>query len=243
MKVIGVIPARYGSTRFPGKPLALVAGKPLLQWVIEAAKKSKLIDQLIVATDDERIMKLAETCHVDSVMTDSDLPSGTDRIWAAVQKEQFDIALNIQGDEPLLTGEVLDILVQSMIDNPKSEMATLGHDFKSVKDMENPNVVKIALNQKNEAIYFSRFPIPYSRVKDFTPDANLQHVGLYGYRKGFLQKFCETPAHSLELSESLEQLRALYLGAKIQVTRVEYETRGVDTPEDVLIVESKLLKK
>jgi len=243
MKVIGVIPARYGSTRFPGKPLALIAGKPLLQWVIEAAKKSKLIDQLIVATDDERIMKLASDCDVDAVMTDSNLPSGTDRIWAAVQKEQFDIALNIQGDEPLLTGEVLDTLIQSMIDNPKSEMATLGHDFKSVKDMENPNVVKIVLNQNREAIYFSRFPIPYSREKDFIPTANLQHVGLYGYRKGFLEKFCKTPAQALELSESLEQLRALYLGAKIQVNRVDYETRGVDTPEDVLIVERKLLQK
>lgn len=243
MKVIGVIPARYGSTRFPGKPLALVAGKPLLQWVIDAAKKSKLIDQLIVATDDERIMKLAEDCNVDAVMTDTNLPSGTDRIWAAVEKEQFDIALNIQGDEPLLTGEVLDTLIQSMIDNPKSEMATLGHPFKSVKDMENPNVVKIVLNQNGEAIYFSRFPIPYSREKNFSTDANLQHVGLYGYRKAFLQKFCQTPAQKMELNESLEQLRALYLGAKIQVTSVEYETRGVDTPEDVLIVERKLLKK
>lgn len=243
MKVIGVIPARYGSTRFPGKPLALIAGKPLLQWVIDAAKKSKLIDQLIVATDDERIMKLAEDCAVDAVMTDTNLPSGTDRIWAAVKNEQFDIALNIQGDEPLLTGEVLDTLIQSMIDNPKSEMATLGHPFKSLKDIENPNVVKIVLNQNNEAIYFSRFAIPYSRGIEFSQDVNLQHVGLYGYRKPFLQKFCETPAQAIELQESLEQLRALYLGAKIQVTSVDYETRGVDQPSDVLIVERKLLGK
>lgn len=243
MKVIGVIPARYGSTRFPGKPLALIAGKPLLQWVIEAAKKSKLMDNLIVATDDDRIMKLAEDCNVDVVMTDTNLPSGTDRIWAAVKNEQFDIAINIQGDEPLLTGEVLDTLIQSMIDNPQSEMATLGHPFQSLKDIENPNVVKIVLNHNSEAIYFSRLPIPYSRGKEFSESANLQHVGLYGYRKPFLKKFCETPAQDLELQESLEQLRALYLGAKIQVTSVDYETRGVDTPEDVLIVERKLLGK
>lgn len=243
MKVIGVIPARYGSTRFPGKPIALIAGKPLLQWVIEAAKKSNLINKIIVATDDERILKLAKKCDVEAVMTDSELPSGTDRIWAAVKNEQFDIALNIQGDEPLLTGEVLDTLVQSMIKNPNSEMATLGHPFQSQKDMENPNVVKILLNINNEAIYFSRFPIPYSRGKEFSQGVNLQHIGLYGYRKSFLKKFCETPAHPIELQEALEQLRALYLGAKIQVTSVEYETRGVDTPEDVLIVESKLLGK
>lgn len=243
MKVIGVIPARYGSTRFPGKPLALIAGKPLLQWVIEASKTSKHIHELIVATDDERIMKLAKDCGVKAVMTDSDLPSGTDRIWAALKKEQFDIALNIQGDEPLITGDILDTLIESMINNPKSEMATLGHPFKSFKDVENPNVVKIILNQNNEAIYFSRFPIPYSREKEFSQGVNLQHIGLYGYRKAFLQKFCETAAIPLELHEGLEQLRALHLGAKIQVTSVEYETRGVDTPEDVLIVESKLLAR
>jgi 3-deoxy-manno-octulosonate cytidylyltransferase (CMP-KDO synthetase) len=243
MKVIGIIPARYGSTRFPGKPLALIAGKPLLQWVIEASKKSKLITKLIVATDDKRILELAQKCDVQALMTDSELPSGTDRIWAACKNEQFDIAINIQGDEPLITGEVLDSLVQSMIKNDKVEMATLGHPFKSQAEMENPNVVKIVLNQQGEALYFSRLPIPYSREKEFSQGVNLQHIGLYGYRKAFLQKFCETPTTSLERYEGLEQLRALYLGAKIQVTSVEYETRGVDTPEDVLIVERKLLKK
>lgn len=243
MKVIGVIPARYGSTRFPGKPLALVAGKPLLQWVIEGSEKSTLIDKIIVAADDEKILKLAEDCGIDGVMTDSDLPSGTDRIWAALKDEQFDIAVNIQGDEPLITGAILDTLVQSMIDNPNSEMATLGHPFKTLKDMENPNAVKIILNQNNEAIYFSRFAIPYSRNKEFSQSVSLQHVGLYGYRRAFLKKFCETPAHPIEIGEGLEQLRALYLGAKIQVSSVEYETRGVDSPEDVLIVEGKLLQK
>jgi 3-deoxy-manno-octulosonate cytidylyltransferase (CMP-KDO synthetase) len=243
MKVIGIIPARYGSTRFPGKPLALIAGKPLLQWVIEGSKNSKLINKLIVATDDERIFKLAQDCDVEVVMTDSNLPSGTDRIWAACSKEVFDIAINIQGDEPLITGPILDTLVQSMIKNEKAEMATLGHPFKSQSDMESPNAVKIIMNQKGEGIYFSRLPIPYSRDKEFSQSVNLQHIGLYGYRKAFLQKFCETAPCLLEKHEGLEQLRALYLGAKIQVTSVEYETRGVDTPEDVLVVERKLLQK
>lgn len=243
MKVIGIIPARYASTRFPGKPLALIAGKPLLQWVIEASKTSKLINKIIVATDDERILILAKTCGVEVVMTDSELPSGTDRVWAAAKKEQFDIAINIQGDEPLITGQVLDTLVQSMIKNENVEMATLGHPFKNQSDMENPNTVKIVLNKKGEALYFSRFPIPYSRDKTFSQGVNLAHIGLYGYRKAFLERFCETAPTDLERLEGLEQLRALYLGAKIQVTSVEYETRGVDTPEDVLIVERKLLQK
>src|SRR5690606_3010668 len=176
-------------------------------------------------------------------MTDSDLPSGTDRIWAALKNRQFDIAINIQGDEPLITGEILDTLVQSLLDNPESEMATLGHPFKSQKDVENPNIVKIVLNKNHQAIYFSRFPIPYSRSKNFSQDSNLQHIGLYGYRKVFLQKLCETAPTALEIKEGLEQLRALYMGAKIQVTSVEYETRGVDEPQDVLIVENKLQKR
>src|SRR5690606_30262429 len=126
---LGVIPARFGSQRFPGKPLANIAGKPLLQWVIEASKASTKIDEVLVATDDERIAALAKSCGVEAVMTDSNLPSGTDRVWAAVSDRDFDLVINIQGDEPLLKGEILDILVQSMIDKPSCEMATLGHKF------------------------------------------------------------------------------------------------------------------
>ncbi len=243
MKVIGVIPARFASTRFPGKPLKLIADKPLLQWVIEGSKTSTLINELIVATDDERIAALSEKCGVRAIMTDSSLPTGTDRIWAAIKDKNFDIAINIQGDEPLITGGILDTLVNSLLEHPESEMGTLGHPFHDQKDIENPNIIKIVLNQNNQAVYFSRFPIPHSRVKEFSQDSNLQHIGLYGYRKAFLKKFCETPATALEINEGLEQLRALYLGAKIQVTSVEYETRGVDEPQDVLIVEKKLSER
>lgn len=243
MKVLGVIPARFGSQRFPGKPLANIAGKPLLQWVIEASKTSKKIDEVIVATDDERIAALAKSCGVEAVMTDSNLPSGTDRVWAAIKDRSFDLVINIQGDEPLLKGEILDTLVQSMIDNPECEMATLGHKFTNKDNISNPNVVKIVTNKNNEAIYFSRFAIPYSRTNEISSTANLQHIGLYGYRKSFIKIFCNTPAQELELAEGLEQLRALYLGAKISVTEVTYETRGVDSPDDIKFVESELLTR
>jgi 3-deoxy-manno-octulosonate cytidylyltransferase (CMP-KDO synthetase) len=247
-QIIGVIPARYASTRFPGKPLALIAGKPLLQWVIEGSKKSKLIQKILVATDDERIADLAKKCGVEPIMTPSELPTGTDRIWYALKKydqqnQKFDIAINIQGDEPLIQAEILDALAKDMIDHPECEMGTLAHPFKNAEDIANPNTAKIVLNHKNEAIYFSRFPIPHSRVlaeKGKEQSVSLQHIGIYAYRKNFLQKFCETPAQPLEIHEGLEQLRALYLGAKIKVVTVGYETRGVDTPEDVIKVEKLL---
>jgi len=249
-KVIGVIPARYGSTRFPGKPLALIAGKPLLQWVIEGSQKSKHLSQILVATDDERIATLAKKCGVEVAMTPSELPSGSDRVWFALKDKNFDVAINIQGDEPLIQAEILDALASAMIANPACEMGTLGHPFKNEADILNPNTAKIILNHNQEAIYFSRFPIPFSRDKDMTKtlgqggqSVNLQHIGIYAYRKDFLRKFCETPIQPLEQFEGLEQLRALYLGAKIKVVTVHYETRGVDTPEDVILVEKQLAKR
>lgn len=241
-KVLGVIPARFASSRFPGKPLALINGKPLLQWVIEGSQSSQLISEIIVATDDKRIFDLAKKLNVKVTMTDPDLPTGTDRIWAALQKEQFDIAVNIQGDEPLIRGEILDSLVSAMIERPNVDMCTFGAPIENEEDLNNPNVVKIVFNKNHEAIYFSRFPIPYSRDKKLkTQGVNMAHIGLYGYRKNFLRQFCETPACSLELHEGLEQLRALWMGAKIQVVPTNYQTRGVDTPEDVILVE-KLMK-
>lgn len=242
MKVLGVIPARFQSTRFPGKPLALINGKPLLQWVIEGSRSAKTISEIIVATDDKKIFDLALSLNVNAVMTDPNLPSGTDRIWAAAKDRAFDIALNIQGDEPLIRGEILDELVIAMKNNPHIDMCTLGTPFKDQEEVLNPNVVKIVLNSKNEALYFSRFPIPYSREKEFKAQGvNLAHIGLYGYRKEFLREFCATKPSELELHEGLEQLRALWMGAKIYVVPTSYQTRGVDNPEDVILVE-KLMK-
>lgn len=240
MRVLGVIPARYGSTRFPGKPLVEIAGKPLLQWVIEGAASSKSINELLVATDDPRIAALSKKLGVRAIMTDSDLPSGSDRVWAAVKDEACDMALNIQGDEPLIRGEPLDQLIACFDNQPEVMMATLGRKMTS-EALESDTTAKIVLNKSGQAIYFSRFPIPYSRLKkDASQYACLKHIGIYAYRKSFLKTFCEQAPTEIELAEGLEQLRALYLGAKIQVVQTDYESWGVDTPSDVLKVEKKL---
>lgn len=242
MNVIGVIPARYGSTRFPGKPLAEIAGKPLLQWVIEGARSSQLVKQVIVATDDARIAALGERVGVRVAMTKSDLPTGTDRVWAALQSEEYDVAINIQGDEPLITGQLLDQLVLPFKTDASLEMSTLARKL-SHDDLMSPNTAKIVVNSRSEALYFSRLPIPYSRRPfDAISPVSLKHIGLYAYSREFLRDFCAQPPTALEVSESLEQLRALYLGARIKVVEVEHDSWGVDVPEDVAKIE-KLLKK
>lgn len=237
MRAVGIIPARYGSTRFPGKPLALIAGKPLLQWVIEGAKTSRKLADVAVATDDERIANLARACGVKALMTDSDLATGTDRIFQAAQQIEADVLINIQGDEPLIDGTLLDRLVEPFVADPTLEMATLGRPLDH-ESLSSANTAKIVLNKKDEALYFSRLPIPWTRQ---TPPANfagaLKHIGIYGYRKDFLAKFCAEPPAPIEIAESLEQLRALYLGARIKVVRVEHDSWGVDTPDDVLKIE------
>ena len=242
MKIVGVIPARYGSTRFPGKPLVDLLGRPLIQWTIEGSQKSKLLSDLIVATDDDRIKKAAEAVGVKVAMTPSELPTGSDRIHAAIQNIDCDIVVNIQGDEPLVTGELIDRLAQVFIDDPNLDMATLAHPI-SDEELESPNAVKVVLNHKDEALYFSRFPIPYSRSKAAEMGSHegcLKHIGMYAYTKKFLKKFCETPPAFIEKAESLEQLRALYLGAKIKVVRVKEASLGVDTPEDLVRLEKLL---
>lgn len=239
MKIIAVIPARYGSTRFPGKPLELLKGRPLLQWVIEGAAKSKLIQQVYVATDDERIADLARQLKTDVVMTSPDCATGTDRIFEATRNIDYDVVLNIQGDEPLIDCDYIDPLAQAFLNNPHLDMATLAHPL-ALEDLANQNAVKVITNTHDEAIYFSRFPIPYSREAAGESSVALKHIGLYGYQKSFLQKFCTSPQALIEKHESLEQLRALYLGAKIKVLRVAKPTYGVDTPEDLQKLEALL---
>lgn len=251
MKAIGVIPARYASTRFPGKLLALVAGKPLLQWVFEATRGSQRLEEVFVATDDGRIADLCEKIGASYVMTDSDLPSGSDRVWAAVEGGDADVVLNIQGDEPLLRPEMLDLLVGAFAED--IEMATLGRPLKP-GDLGSQNAVKIVCNYKSEAVYFSRFPIPYSmnpggrgqgggtEVTDLA-GACLKHIGIYAYRRDFLGRFCAQPPVDMEREEGLEQLRALYLGARIRVIPVDVESWGVDTPEDIKKIEAGLQNK
>lgn len=242
MKILGVIPARYGSTRFPGKPLVSLQGRPLIQWTLEGAKKSKLLNEVIVATDDERIKKAVEDVGGKVVMTASDLPTGSDRIHAALQNLECDVVVNIQGDEPLVTGELVDRLAQVFIDEPSMDMATLAHPI-SEEELQSLNSVKVVLNHKDEALYFSRYAIPYSRhtaEKMGSRDGCLKHIGMYAYSRKFLKKFCEAPPAFIENAESLEQLRALYLGAKIKVIRVKEASLGVDTPEDLARLEKLL---
>lgn len=242
MKIVGVIPARYGSTRFPGKPLAFLQGRPLIQWTIEGAKKSKLLTSLIVATDDERIKAAAEAVGVQVVMTASELPSGSDRIHAAIKNIDCDVVVNIQGDEPLVTGQLVDQLAQVFVHDPALDMATLAHPI-SEEELLSPNSVKVVLNCRDEALYFSRFAIPYSRATAAdlgSHEGCLKHIGMYAYSKKFLKKFCEEPQAFIEKAESLEQLRALYLGAKIKVVRVQEASVGVDTPEDLIKLEKLL---
>ncbi len=244
MKIVGVIPARFGSTRFPGKPLVLLQGRPLIQWTVEGARKSKLLSEVIVATDDVRIKKVAEDLGVAVVMTDSDLPSGSDRIYAAIRNRECDVVVNIQGDEPLITGELIDRLAQVFLDEPGMDMATLAHPI-SAEDLLSPHAVKVVMNHNDEALYFSRYAIPYSRVNGTGLESRpgcLKHIGMYAYSKRFLGQFCAAPPAEIEKAESLEQLRALYLGAKIKVIKVNEANPGVDTPEDLDKLE-KLLSK
>lgn len=240
MKIIGVIPARFASTRFPGKPLVHLKNKPLLQWVVEGARKCHVLEQVIVATDDDRIEKLCRDIQVQVIRTSPDCATGTDRLFEAARSLDFDVVLNIQGDEPLIGPEYINPLAQAFLNQNGLDMATLAHPL-AESDVQNLNAVKVITNANSEAIYFSRFAIPYSRASQSDyPQAALKHIGLYGYSKSFLQKFCSTAQTEIEKAESLEQLRALYLGAKIKVISVEKPTYGVDTPEDLKKLEALL---
>lgn len=243
-KIIGVIPARRGATRFPNKPLALIQGKPMIQWVIEGAKKSKILSDVFVATDDQEIFQVSERSGAKSIMTDSDLASGTDRIYHATKNLNFDVVINIQGDEPLIQAEDIDTLAEIYLKGDNPEMATLAHDISEV-DLASANAVKVITNKLGDAIYFSRFPIPHSRLDaKSTPGGAicLKHVGLYAYTKNFLKSFCEAEPALIERAESLEQLRALYLGARIRVLKIQNQTWGIDTPEDLARLEEWLEK-
>ncbi len=246
MKIIAVIPARFGSTRFPGKPLAELKGKKILQWVVEGARTSTLINKIYVATDDQRIYDFCQSIQVDVIMTSSDCPTGTDRIYEATKNLDFDCVLNIQGDEPLISKDFIDPLAQAFLMDSTLEMATLAHPL-AVEDLFNQNAVKVITNHRQEAIYFSRLPIPFSRenksnLQSISVSENdvMKHVGLYGYSKSFLNRFCSTSPTAIEKHESLEQLRALYLGAKIKVLAVKKPTYGVDTIEDLQKLEALL---
>jgi len=230
MKIIGIIPARYSATRLPGKPLADICGKPLIQYVYEQARKSKLLEDVIVATDDERILKAVEGFGGKAVMTSPTHPSGTDRCAEVARQIDCDFVINIQGDEPLIPPQVIDKVAEALMESDEEIPMTSAATLANKEERENSNVVKVVTDQKGIALYFSRSPIPFYR----NPVApTLRHIGIYGYRKDFLLKFVSLPQTPLEKTESLEQLRALEHGFKIKIVLVDYSPVGVDTPEDL----------
>ncbi|MEN9362412.1 MAG: 3-deoxy-manno-octulosonate cytidylyltransferase [Verrucomicrobiota bacterium] len=238
-----VIPARYASTRFPGKPLALIAGRPMIQWVHEAACRSKLADLVIVATDDIRIKDLVEGFGGRVAMTSPDHPSGTDRIAEAVKDLPHDLVINLQGDEPLLPPEVVDQLIEAMRADPAAAMGTVAVPCDAdSEDFRNPNIVKVVTDASGRALYFSRSPIPYLRNKP-AGVKGLTHWGIYAYRRQLLDDFVKWPQGRLEAIESLEQLRALENGVGIRVLISDKRSIGVDVPDDVAKVEAQLRVK
>lgn len=236
MKFIGIIPARYASTRFPGKPLALLGGKPVIQHVYE--KVAAVLEAAYVATDDERIYDAVKSFGGQVVMTRTDHKSGTDRIEEAIEKigGEWDVVVNVQGDEPFVAKSQLDTICHCF-DDSTTQIATLGKPFESMEAVQNPNSPKIVVDNMGFAMYFSRSVIPYVRGKEksswLTHYPFLKHLGIYAYRKDVLRQVTQLPQSSLEIAESLEQLRWLQNGFKIKVGTTDVETVGIDTPQDL----------
>jgi 3-deoxy-manno-octulosonate cytidylyltransferase (CMP-KDO synthetase) len=235
MMIVAVIPARYGSTRLPAKPLADICGKPMIQWVYEKSKLSKLCDRVVVATDDERVASVVRGFGGEVVMTSAEIQSGTDRMAAVARMVDGDIFVNVQGDEPLIDGKAIDRAILP-VKQGKFELASLRVPLKSSEGLMNRNVVKVIVDDADRAMYFSRYPIPYSRVEPVDakpPFLCSQHVGIYVYKRDTLMKVSALPVTELEKAESLEQLRAMKAGIAIGVFEADFVSVGVDTPEDL----------
>ncbi|HWD92984.1 MAG TPA: 3-deoxy-manno-octulosonate cytidylyltransferase [Verrucomicrobiae bacterium] len=243
MRTLGIIPARYASTRFPGKPLALIAGQPLIQRVVERCRQAQSLSEVIVATDDARIADVAcGFCRVE--MTRADHPSGSDRIAEVASRCDCDAIVNIQGDEPLIDPSVIDAVAGALA---QAEISTAATPIRTPADYDNPNVVKVVVNAAGRALYFSRRTIPYLREaasrsvnEQLAAFPFLKHLGIYGYRRETLLRLVQFPMSPLEQAEKLEQLRALENGLQIAVVKVDYDSMGVDVPEDVARVEKLL---
>jgi 3-deoxy-manno-octulosonate cytidylyltransferase (CMP-KDO synthetase) len=233
VKIVVCIPARYASTRFPAKVLAKDTGKYLIQHTWEQACKAKLPERVVIAADDKKIVLAAKEFGAECVLTSPKHNSGTDRIAEAVGRSDADIVINVQGDEPRIDPNHIDLLARLMLDNPKAEMATLAAPFAAREQIADPNVVKVVAGVGGKAIYFSRSVIPYNRDRAGVGDAGvyLRHIGIYAYRRDFLLKITSLPQTPLEKLEKLEQLRALENGYTILVGKVEHTCEGIDTPE------------
>jgi len=240
--ILCVIPVRYGSTRFPGKPLAKILDKPMVQWVWENAKKVKIIDRVIIATDDDRIFQTAKNFGAEVIMTDKNCKSGTDRVSEVAKKIKCSIVVNLQGDEPLISSKTIEITIKELLKDKKAVVSTPVCRVYDKKELNDPNFVKVVFDKNKYAMYFSRVIIPFiahhsSLRKNFP---FYKHIGLYVYRKNFLEKFSKMGESQLEKIEKLEQLRILENGYKIKVVVVNDRTIPVDNPEDIKKVEREL---
>ena len=241
MRTIAIIPARYQSSRFEGKPLALINSKPMIMWVYDSVKKANLFNEVLVATDDERIFEAVEKHNGKAIMTSSLLSCGTERCKAVIeilekQGESFDVAVNIQGDEPLIKKEQIQKVLDGFLDT-KADIVTLCKEIEDYKDVEDSNVVKVVCNIDHKALYFSRSPIPFDRENKKENNINkgiyFKHIGIYGYKTKVLKEICSLPESLLEKTEKLEQLRWLENGYNIVVNKTDIDTIGVDTPQDL----------
>jgi 3-deoxy-manno-octulosonate cytidylyltransferase (CMP-KDO synthetase) len=252
-----VIPARYASSRFPGKPLVPIAGRPMIQHVYERACQARLVHAVLVATDDQRIVDAVEACGGQAVMTSPTHPSGTDRVAEVAAQLTCDIVVNVQGDEPGIAPQVIDALIQPLYEDAALPMSTLARPLREVADLLTPHVVKVVVDRAGYALYFSRAPIPYDRrswpqapqllaaagaIPAVPPGCSI-HCGLYAYRRDFLLHLATLSQTALEQVEQLEQLRVLEHGYRIRVVPTTYESVGVDTPEDVARVERLLAQE
>lgn len=246
MRVTAIIPARYASTRFPGKPLAEILGKPMIQWVYERTLRSTRVDRVIVATDDERIYRAVAAFGGEAWMTSPDHPTGTDRLAEVALAIDTDLVVNVQGDEPLIDPRMIDLAATPLMDDATIPMGTLMTPLASVAEFLNPNVVKVVVDRQGFALYFSRAPIPHPRdhaqtlTEHFAELAARKHIGLYVYRREFLLAYPKLPATPLENTEKLEQLRALEHGYRIRVVETDLVSQGVDTPDDLEQVKALL---
>lgn len=235
---IVVIPARYAATRLPGKPLVPLAGKPMIQWVWERARQAQTVSRVIVATDDERILSAVAAFGGEARMTRPDHRSGTERIAEVAAHIEAEIIVNVQGDEPLLEPGAVDAAVAALAEDPSVSVATIATPIRAASDIMDPHVVKVVVDFEDNALYFSRAPIPWVRDAEHRVHArHLKHLGLYVYRRSALLEFPKLPPGELERAEQLEQLRWLENGWKIRVAEVPYDSVSVDVPEDVARVE------
>ena len=241
MNILAVIPARYASTRFPGKPLAKIFGRPLIEWVLRAVEESQFVDEIIVATDHREIAETVKKIGGYVVLTPSQIPSGTDRVAYVAKEKNFNIVINVQGDEPLLKGYMIDLLAKTMLENPNIEIATLvRHPLE--EEIFSPNSVKVVADSNLFALYFSRAPIPCIFRGERNREYYWCHIGIYCFRKDILMKFVSLTKSKLEILENLEQLRALENGISIKLVPVKDITHPVDVPSDIEIIE-EIIKK